>query len=116
MTTSKPRTRNSLFCTALAFLTLVLAVAAAGCGGDGSDESAYTPVQGTESPYCDTYRAWQVHELDGGEGDDQPNPAAFRAYWKDYLEFNATMLGQAPPAVRDDWLITERAVPVISRV
>jgi hypothetical protein len=113
VTTGKLRTRNSLFCAALAFLTLVLAVATASCGGDGGDKSAYTPVQGTESPYCDTYRAWQVHELDGGEGDDQPNPAAFRAYWKDYLEFNATMLGQAPPEVRDDWLITERAVRTV---
>jgi hypothetical protein len=84
----------------------------AGCGGDG-DETAFTPVDGTESAYCDTYRAWQVHELDGGEGDDQPNPAAFRAYWNDYLEFNKTSLQQAPPEIRDKWVVSERAIRTV---
>jgi hypothetical protein len=80
--------------------------AVAGCGGSNE---AFTPIAGTESAYCDTFRAWQVHEL-AGEGDDQPNPAALKAYWNDYLEFNATMLEQSPPEVRDEWLLSERFV------
>ncbi len=91
------------------FVALTLALAAlAGCGGDG-DETAFTPVEGTETPYCDTFRAWQVHELEG-EGDDQATPAALEAYWQDYLEFNATMLEQAPPEVREEWELSERLV------
>jgi len=92
--------------------TLALAVLA-GCGGGNTDETVFTPVAGTESAYCDTFRAWQVHELDGGEGDDQPNPAALKAYWADYLEFIATMREQAPPEVSDEWLVSERAVQTV---
>jgi hypothetical protein len=106
------RTRRPLSGAALIVLLLASALVAA-CGGSDGDETSFSPVRGTDSAYCDTYRAWQVHELDGGEGDDQPSPAAFRAYWKDYLEFNATMLRQAPPEVRDDWLVTE---PIIRTV
>jgi hypothetical protein len=92
-------------------------VAAAGCGGTDRAESAFAPVDGTESPYCRTYRAWQVHELDGGTGDDQPNPAALRAYWKDYLEFNKTSLQLAPAEIRDDWIVSDRAIrTVLTRV
>ena len=69
-------------------------------------------MAGTESAYCDTFRAWQVHELDG-EGDDQPNPAAFERYWNDYLEFNAASLQQAPPVIRDEWVLSERAVRTV---
>jgi hypothetical protein len=88
----------------------VLAALSACSGSD--DEAAFTPVAGTESAYCDTFRAWQVHELEG-EGDDQPNPAAFKAYWKDYLEFNATARKQAPPEIRDEWVVSERGVRTI---
>lgn len=101
-----------LSCAALISSTLALAVLA-GCGGDDGDETAFAPVAGTESAYCDTFRAWQVHELDGGEGDDQPDPAALKAYWNDYLEFNATMLEQAPPEVKDEWVVSERAVRTV---
>jgi hypothetical protein len=94
-------------------LILALGVGAAGCGGTGPSEAAFEPVDGTESAYCETYRAWQVHELDGGTGDDQPNPAAFRAYWKDYLEFNETSLRQAPAEIRDDWIVSERAIRTV---
>ena len=109
---SRTRIRRPLFAALLAALSLASAVLA-GCGGDDEEESAYTPVAGTESAYCDTLRAWQVHELDGGEGDDQPKPAALKAYWADYLEFNATMLQQAPPEVRDEWVASERGVRTI---
>jgi hypothetical protein len=94
-------------------LSLGLGVAAAGCGGTDRAEAAFAPVDGTESAYCDTYRAWQVHELDGGTGDDQPNPAAFRAYWKDYLEFNKTSLQRAPAEIRDDWIVSDRAIRTV---
>ena len=54
-----------------------------------------------------------MHELDGGTGDDQPNPAALRAYWKDYLEFNKTSLQQAPAEIRDEGWSSERAVRTV---
>jgi hypothetical protein len=94
-------------------LVLALGVGAAGCSGTGPSEAAFEPMDGTESAYCETYRAWQVHELDGGTGDDQPDPAAFRAYWKDYLEFNETSLRQAPAEIRDDWVVSERAIRTV---
>lgn len=105
------RTARPFLAAALVPLTLVLAMLAAGCGGD-DDETAFTPVAGTESPYCDTYRAWQVHELDG-EGGEQPTPAAFEKYWGEYLEFNRTALEQAPPVIRDEWVLSERGVRTI---
>jgi hypothetical protein len=91
----------------------MLGVGAAGCGGTDAGETAFEPVNGTESAYCHTYRAWQVHELDGGTGDDQPNPAALRAYWTDYLEFNKTALQQAPAEIRDDWIVSDRAIRTV---
>ena len=107
----QPSTRRRLFGPATLLLSLGLGVAAAGCGGtDRAEKAAFAPVDGTESAYCDTYRAWQVHELDGGTGDDQPNPAAFRAYWKDYLEFNKTSLQQAPAEIRDEWIASDSAI------
>jgi hypothetical protein len=99
---SSPDSRLAAFVLALALAALT------GCGGFG-DKTAFTPIEGTETAYCDTFRAWQVHELEG-EGDDQPNPAALESYWKDYLEFNATMLEQAPPEVRDEWALSERLI------
>jgi len=65
-------------------------------------------VDGTESEYWDTFRAWRVHELEG-EGDEQPNPAALEKYWDEYLEFNATMLQQSPTevgAAETEWFRT----------
>ena len=109
----QPSTRRRLFGAATLLLSLGLGVAAAGCGGTDRAEAAFAPVDGTESAYCDTYRAWQVHELDGGTGDDQPNPAAFRAYWKDYLEFNKTSLQQAPAEIRDEWIVSARAIRTV---
>jgi hypothetical protein len=109
----KPSTRRHLFGAATLLLGLGLGVAAAGCGGTDRAAAAFAPVDGTESAYCDTYRAWQVHELDAGTGDDQPNPAAFRAYWQDYLEFNKTSLQQAPSEIRDEWIVSDRAIRTV---
>ena len=116
----QPSTRRLLFVVGTLLLSVGLGLAAAGCGGTDRAEAAFAPVDGTESVYCDTYRAWQVQELDGGRGEDQPNPAAFRAYWKDYLEFNKTFLRQAPAEIRDEWIVSERAIrtlltPVLER-
>jgi hypothetical protein len=87
----------------LALIALILGVAVlAGCSGSDADETAFAPVPGSDTAYCDAYRAWQVHELDGGEGDDQPNPAALRKYWNEYLIFEETLLHEAPAEIRDD--------------
>lgn len=109
----RPSTRSLGNSAAAVLLGLGLGWAGGGCGGTDRDEGAFAPVDGTESAYCETYRAWQVHELDGGTGDDQPNPAAFRAYWKDYLEFNKTSLQQAPAEIRDDWIVSDRAIRTV---
>ncbi len=99
---------------ALISLTLASAVLAS-CGGNDGDDAAFTPVDGTESAYCDTFRAWQVHELEG-DGDDPAiagNPAAFEKYWNEYLEFNETSLGQAPPVIRAEWAVSERTIRTV---
>jgi antitoxin component of MazEF toxin-antitoxin module len=85
----------------LILLALMLAVVA-GCGGSDGDATAFTPVVGSDTAYCDAYRAWQVHELDGGEGNDQPNPAALRKYWNEYIIFEETLLHEAPAEIRDE--------------
>ena len=85
----------------LVLVSLLLTLAAvAGCSGSDGDETAFIPVAGSDTAYCDAYRAWQVHELDGGEGQDQPNPAALRKYWNEYLIFEETLLHEAPPEIR----------------
>lgn len=107
-------TRRPLSGAALVSLTLALAILA-GCGGSDGDETAFTPVEGTESAYCDTHRAWQVHELKG-DGDDPAiagNPAALEKYFNEYLEFNKTSLQQAPPEIRDEWVVSERGVRTV---
>jgi hypothetical protein len=106
--------RRPLSGAALVSLTLALAILA-GCGGSDSNETAFTPVEGTESAYCDTHRAWQVHELKG-DGDDPAiagNPAALEKYFNEYLEFNKTSLQQAPPEIRDEWVVSERGVRTV---
>lgn len=81
-------------------LALVLGLAAAGCNGGG--EPAFTPVVGSDGPYCKTYRAWKVYELDGGGAFDQPDAAALRAWWNAYLVAEETMLREAPAEIRDE--------------
>ena len=75
----------------VAALTAGLAVLA-GCGGGDGDETAFTPVAGSDSAYCQAYRSWKVYELDGGGAFDQPNPAALRTWWNAYLVAEETML------------------------
>ena len=82
-----------------AAMTVGLAVVA-GCGGGGGDD-AFTPVAGSASPYCQAYRAWKVYELDAGGAFDQPNPAALRTWWNEYLVAEETMLREAPSETRD---------------
>jgi hypothetical protein len=81
---------------------VMLVASMAACGGD-VDEAAFTPVAGTESAYCDAYRSWQVYLLDdAGFGMQQPNPAALRAYWNEYLIIEETLLREAPAEIRDE--------------
>ena len=99
--------------TSHALVALVVGLASlAGCGGDG-DETAFTPVPGTESAYCNAYRAWQVHELDGGEGDEQSDAAALRKYWNEYLIFEETLLHEAPAEIRDEVAIKVSAIRTV---
>ena len=95
-------TRHGRACTwTLAPLILGLAVLT-GCSGSEGNEPAFTPIAGSDSAYCRTYRAWKVHELDAGEGFDQPNPAALRRHWNAYLIVEETLVQQAPPEIRDE--------------
>jgi len=108
MSMQRPRSsRRPLFGAAMVVLALGSA-ALAGCSGSDGNETAFAPAAGNESAYCDTYRAWQVHEIDGGEGPDQPNPAALEKYWNETLIFKETSLQQAPPAIRDELVIDVR--------
>jgi len=83
---------------ALVALTLGTAVLGA-CGGD-HDAAAFTPVAGSDSAYCVTYRAWKVYELDNGGAFDQSTPAGLREWWKAYLLSEEAMLRQAPPEIQ----------------
>ncbi len=82
----------------VAAVAFVLA-AVAGCNG-GRDPAVVEPATGSHSPYCKTYRAWKVYELDHGEGFDQPDPAALRRFWSAYLRSEEALLRQAPPGIR----------------
>jgi hypothetical protein len=83
-------------------LILTLMATLAACGGD-ADEASFTPVAGTQSAYCDAYRGWQAYLLDdAGLGMHQPNPAALRAYWNEYLILEETLLREAPAEIRDE--------------
>jgi hypothetical protein len=86
-------------CTAAA-LTAGLAVLAGCSGGDG-DETALTPVAGSDSAFCRAYRSWKVYELDAGGAFDQPGPAALRTWWNVYLVAEETMLREAPSEISD---------------
>ena len=79
-------------------VTVALAILA-GCGGKG-DKAAFTPVPGSDSAYCATYRAWKVYELDNGEAYDQPDPAALRAWWNEHVIVEETLLREAPAEIR----------------
>lgn len=85
---------------ALGALALGLAVLA-GCGGSNGGAEAFTPVPGSDSTYCHTYRSWKMYELDGGGAFDQPNAAALRTWWNAYLVAEETMLREAPSEIRD---------------
>ena len=112
MESSTLSNRRPLFGAVLISLTLCLAVLAA-CGDSDGDESAFTPVKGTESAYCDTFRAWQVHHvLDGGD-EAELTPAAFERYWNEYLVYQKTSVQQAPQVIRDEWVASERGVRTI---
>ena len=86
---------------ALGALTLGVALLA-GCGGGGGDVAAFAPGAGSDSPYCKTYRAWKVYELEHGEGFDQPNPSALRRFWNAYVISEETLLQQAPPEIQTE--------------
>jgi len=92
---ARRRTRRRV--VALAALAMGTAVLGACSGSD--DGAEFTPVAGSDSAYCATYRAWKVYELDNGGAFDQPTPAALREWWKAYLLSEEAMLRQAPPEI-----------------
>jgi hypothetical protein len=81
-----------------AVVTLAAAVLAS-CGK--ADETAFTPVAGSHSAYCQAYRSWKVYELDAGGAFDQPNAGALRTWWNAYLVAEETMLREAPFEISD---------------
>ena len=84
-------------CTAAA-LTAGLAVLAGCSGGDG-DETAFTPVAGSDSAFCGrTGRGRCTSSMPAGRS-TSPSPAALRTWWNAYLVAEETMLQRG--AVRD---------------
>ena len=94
-------THRALFAATTVLVILGSAVLA-GCGGSAGDGTAFVPVAGADSAYCDTYRAYKAQEIDGGGAYDQPNPAALRKWWNNYLIFEETMLQDAPSEIGDE--------------
>jgi hypothetical protein len=82
-------------------LLLLVLVSALSAGCTGSDETPFTPVAGSDGAYCQAYRSWKVYELDAGGAFDQPNPAALRTWWNEYLVAEETMLREAPSETRE---------------
>jgi hypothetical protein len=88
-----------------------LAVVGAGCGSDGpsatpapaSTTTTAPAVDPVDSEYCQTARAWLVHEFDGEGADFADDPAAFEKYWGEWITFIETATEQAPAEIRDDW-------------
>jgi hypothetical protein len=104
----------------IAVVALILGTAVLGACGGSDDDAAFTPVAGSDSAYCATYRAWKVYELDNGEAFDQPNPAALRRFWNAYLIAEETLLQQAPREIRDEvaikvGFIRTRLTPLMER-
>ncbi len=100
----------------------VLCVTAAGCGGDDEDPTALSAEQTAafDSPYCVTARKWAVHELSGDGDDKAGDPAAFEAYWREYVDYRETSLEQAPPSLRDEnailvGFLRNRLTPVLEK-
>lgn len=79
-------------------LALALGLASAG-GCVGGSEPPFTPVAGSDSAYCKTYRAWKAYEIDGGGAFDQTGPSALRTWWNAYLVAEETMLRDAPSEI-----------------
>jgi hypothetical protein len=86
-------------------VTVALAILA-GCGGKGN-EAAFTPVPGSDSAYCATYRAWKVYELDNGEAYDQPDPVA-RGHAERARDRRGDLCGDAPAEIRAVVEVSER--------
>jgi hypothetical protein len=105
---------------AIPVVALILGTAVLGACSGSDDGAAFTPVAGSDSAYCATYRAWKVYELDNGGAFDQPTPAALRRWWKAYLLSEEAMLRQAPPEIHAAvgaklHFIRTRLTPLIER-
>src|SRR6266540_3791884 len=104
----------------IAVVALTLGTAVLGACSGSDDDAAFTPVAGSDTAYCATYRAWKVYELDNGEAFDQPNPTALRTFWNAYLIAEETLLQQAPREIRDEvaikvGFIRTRLTPLMER-
>lgn len=109
---------------------LVLAVGmcifTAACGDSDDDRTASTKTTSakppaasnaaSESPYCNAAREWAVYELTPFDDGD---PAVFRSFWQDYLDFIDKGTRLSPPPIHDDWAVYAAAVakqtPVMER-
>ncbi len=92
----------------LGAVAAALVAVSTGCGEDNKKEAAAPGAGGTdataasESAYCDAAREWAIHEMTPF---DDMDPAAFRAYWNDFVAFEEEAIATAPDAIRDDWVL-----------
>jgi hypothetical protein len=98
-----------------------LVVAAASCGDDDTDDAANAAeaaaADPAESAYCDAAVDWAIHEYTAF---DESDPAAFRAYWAEWTEFQETAVATAPDEIEDDWVLkfeteSEMLTPVLEK-
>lgn len=90
-------------------VVLVLGLSLGACSSDGGDTeeaSAASPTtaapdEAAESAYCVAAREWAIYEVT--QPVDETDPAAFEAYWNEFLAFEQTALDTAPDELRSDW-------------
>lgn len=116
-TTRQPGKRSTArLLLGVAFACAVVTLPACSSSSDDSGDAAVADTTTTvaadpsASEYCDTARVWAVHELGGGGDAVADDPAAFRAYWAEYLTFVDASVVQAPAEIHDEEVLNGAAV------
>jgi hypothetical protein len=71
----------------------------------------------SETAYCDAAREWAIYDMTPVDDSD---PAAFRAYWKEWTAFEQAAVDTAPAEIKADWQLkltteTETFTPVLEK-